>query len=146
MKVTHSCPTLCDPTDYEILQARILEWVYPLQWDLPSPGDLPNPGIKPRSPTLQVDSLQAEPQGKPLDIEEAHFLLSQMRKENSGLDIAIINHLGCRSQTYTPLRCTKQVMPKELGSPEKVKRGGIHTLQTSLKEETLQLGLKNHYR
>ena len=31
-----------------------------------SPGDLPNPGIKPRSPALQVDSLPAEPQGKPL--------------------------------------------------------------------------------
>ena len=27
-------------------------------------GDLPNPGIKPSSPTLQVDSLPAEPQGK----------------------------------------------------------------------------------
>ena len=32
----------------------------------PSPGDLPNPGIKPRSPALQVDSLPAEPPGKPL--------------------------------------------------------------------------------
>ena len=31
---------------------------------VPSPGDLPNPGIEPRSPTLQVDSLPAEPQGK----------------------------------------------------------------------------------
>jgi len=31
----------------------------------PSPGNLPNPGIKPRSPSLQVDSLPAEPQGKP---------------------------------------------------------------------------------
>ena len=31
----------------------------------PSPGDLPNPGIKPRSPALQMDSLPAEPQGKP---------------------------------------------------------------------------------
>ena len=31
----------------------------------PSPGDLPNPGIKPRFPTLQADSLPAEPQGKP---------------------------------------------------------------------------------
>ena len=30
----------------------------------PSP-DLPNPGIKPRSPTLQVDSLSSEPPGKP---------------------------------------------------------------------------------
>ena len=31
----------------------------------PSPGDLPNPGIELRSPTLQVFSLPAEPQGKP---------------------------------------------------------------------------------
>ena len=31
----------------------------------PPPGDLPNPGIEPRSSTLQVDSLPAEPQGKP---------------------------------------------------------------------------------
>ena len=33
-------------------------------WNSPS-GDLPNPGIKPGSPTLQVDSLPAEPAGKP---------------------------------------------------------------------------------
>ena len=31
----------------------------------PPPGDLHNPGIKPGSPTLQVDSLPSEPQGKP---------------------------------------------------------------------------------
>ena len=31
---------------------------------LPSPGDLPNPGIEPRAPTLQADSLPAEPPGK----------------------------------------------------------------------------------
>ena len=31
----------------------------------PPPGDLPNPGIEPRSPTLQADSLPAEPLGKP---------------------------------------------------------------------------------
>ena len=31
----------------------------------PSPGDLSNPGIKPRSPTLQADSLPAESPGKP---------------------------------------------------------------------------------
>ena len=29
------------------------------------PGDLPDPGIKPRSPTLQADSLPSEPPGKP---------------------------------------------------------------------------------
>ena len=41
-----------------ILQAGILEWL-----PFPSPGDLPNPGIEPRSPTLQADSLPAEPPG-----------------------------------------------------------------------------------
>ena len=30
------------------------------------PGDLPYPGIKPRSPTLQADSLPSEPPGKPM--------------------------------------------------------------------------------
>ena len=29
-----------------------------------APGDLPKPGIEPRSPSLQVDSLPAESQGK----------------------------------------------------------------------------------
>ena len=63
MKVAQSCLTLWHPMDHTvhgILQARILEWV-----PFSSPGDLPNPGIKPRSPTLQADSLPAEPQGKP---------------------------------------------------------------------------------
>ena len=31
----------------------------------PTPGDLPNPGVELRSPVLRVDSLPAEPQGKP---------------------------------------------------------------------------------
>ena len=31
----------------------------------PPPGDLRNPGIKPRSSTLQADSLPSEPPGKP---------------------------------------------------------------------------------
>ena len=31
----------------------------------PSPGDLPNSETEPRSPTLQVDSLPVDPQGKP---------------------------------------------------------------------------------
>ena len=73
MKVTQLCLILCDPMDpYS-------------PWNSPGqntgvgshslfPGDLPNPGIEarsptlqaePRSPALQVDSLPAEPQGKP---------------------------------------------------------------------------------
>ena len=47
-------------TVHGIVQARILEWV-----PFPFPGDLPNPGIETRSPALQVDSLPAEPTGKP---------------------------------------------------------------------------------
>ena len=62
-----SCPILRDPMDcslpgssvHGILQARILEW------PCPPPGDLPKPDLKPRSPTLQVDSLPGEPSGKP---------------------------------------------------------------------------------
>ena len=45
-----------------------MEFSRPEYWSgypFPSPGDLPDPGIKPRSPTLQADSLPAEPQGKP---------------------------------------------------------------------------------
>ena len=47
-------------TVHGILRARILEWVA-----FPSPGDLPIPRTESRSPTLQTDSLSAEPQGKP---------------------------------------------------------------------------------
>ena len=63
VKIAQLCLTLCDLMDYTvhgILQARILEWVA-----FSFSGDLPNPGIKSRSPTLQVDSLPAEPLGKP---------------------------------------------------------------------------------
>ena len=35
----------------------------------PSPGDLPNPGLEPRFPASQVDSLPAEPQGKPINLK-----------------------------------------------------------------------------
>ena len=66
--VAQLCPTLCSPMEcsppdssvHEILQARILEWVAILFF-----RDLPNPVIKPRSPTLQADSLLSEPPGKP---------------------------------------------------------------------------------
>ena len=59
MKVTQLCPALCDPMDctvHGIFQARILVWVaFPF-----SRGS-----SQPRSPTLWVDSLLAEQQGKP---------------------------------------------------------------------------------
>ena len=43
----------------------------------PSPRDRPNPGIEPRSPSLQVDSLSAEPPGKPKDTGVGNLSLLQ---------------------------------------------------------------------
>ena len=45
-----------------------MEFSSPEYWNgqrFPSPEDFLNPGTEPRSPALQVDSLPAEPQGKP---------------------------------------------------------------------------------
>ena len=45
-----------------------MEFSRPGYWSVqifPTLGDLPKPGIEPKSPTLQVDSLPAEPQEKP---------------------------------------------------------------------------------
>ena len=45
----------------------------------PPPRGLPNPGIEPRSPTLQADSLPAEPQGKPsVDLYSSLILSSHL--------------------------------------------------------------------
>ena len=66
VKVVQSCPTLCDPMDYTvsgILQARILENVPEY---IPFSRGFSQSGIKLRSPALQVDSLPAEPPGKPI--------------------------------------------------------------------------------
>ena len=67
-EVTQSCPTLCDP--WTVAHQAPLSTGFARQeyWSglpFPSPGDLPDSGIEPRSPTLQVDSLPAKPQGKP---------------------------------------------------------------------------------
>ena len=69
MLVALSCPTFCDPMDYSppgssvygILQARQEHWS---GFPFPSPKDFPDPGIKPRSSTLQADSLLSEPPEK----------------------------------------------------------------------------------
>ena len=66
-------------------------------WSFPSPGDLPNPGIKPRSPALRVDSLPAEPQGKPKNTGVGSLSLFQQifptQDSNQGL-------LQCRRILY----------------------------------------------
>ena len=56
-----------------------MEFSRPENWSglpFPSPGNLPNPGKEPRSPTSQADSLPAELQGKPKNIEAGSLSLS----------------------------------------------------------------------
>ena len=63
VKVTKSCPTLCnlmDSTIHGILQARILEWVA-----FPYSRGSSHPGIRPRHPIVKADSSPAEQPGKP---------------------------------------------------------------------------------
>ena len=62
-----------DYIDHGILQARTLKWVaFPL-----SRGP-PNPGIDSRSPTLQADSLPAEPQGEVLNSKKPFYKLNRI--------------------------------------------------------------------
>ena len=55
------------------------------QQPFPSSGDLPNPQIEPWSPTLQADSLPAEPQGKPKNIGVGSLFSSPGKAGISGL-------------------------------------------------------------
>ena len=66
--VAQSCPAFCDPWTVASQAPLSMEFSRQKYWSgLPfsSPGNLPNPGIEPRSSTLQADSLQSEPPGKP---------------------------------------------------------------------------------
>ena len=57
-----------------------MEFSWPEYWSgqpFPSPEDLSNPGIEPRSPTLQADSLPAEPQGSPRILEWVAYPFSR---------------------------------------------------------------------
>ena len=64
VKVTQQCLTLYSPMDYtqSVEFSRLKYWS---GQPFPSTGDFPSPGIKLRSFALQVDSLPAEPPGKP---------------------------------------------------------------------------------
>ena len=69
-----------------------MEFPRPEYWSgllCPPPGNLPNPGIKPRSPTVQPDSLPTEPPGKPImdgpvTSSEFKLFLQQHYRKQSG--------------------------------------------------------------
>ena len=63
-----SCLTLCNPmlcTHQAPLNMGLSRQEHWSGLTFPTPGHLPKPGIEPVSPVLQVDSLPAEPSGKP---------------------------------------------------------------------------------
>ena len=62
-----------------------------------SPGDLPNPGIKPRSPTLQANSLPSGPLRKPKILEWVACLFS------SGSSWRKLGSSGCGGTLVLPL-------------------------------------------
>ena len=65
-----------------------------------SPGDLPHPRMEPGCPELQVDSLLAEPTGKPLGNircylkKKVHSQLSFRKLSSQGFSF-ISNSMGC---------------------------------------------------
>ena len=76
----------------------------------PSPGHLPNPGIEPMSPTLRVDSLPAEPQGRPKSTGVSSLCLLQQIFPTQELNR---DHLYCRRSLPTEL----SGKPLKSGSP-----------------------------
>ena len=76
---SESCSVVSDSLrPHGILQARILEWIA-----FPFSGDLPNPGIEPRSPALQVDTIQwvlAYSQSRATTTTNSRILWSPKRK------------------------------------------------------------------
>ena len=69
VKIAQSRPTLCPTLQTVALEAPLsMELSREEYWSglpFPSPGNLPDPEIKPRSHTMQADSLPSEPPGKP---------------------------------------------------------------------------------
>ena len=107
------------------------------EWPFHFPGDLPHPGIKLGSPALQVDSLPAEPQGKPKNTGMGSLPLLQQifptQELNQGL-------LHCRQILY---KLSYQ------GSPMKVKEKEKADLKLNIQKtvtDFIFLRLQNHCR
>ena len=134
LKVTQSCPTLCNPVEYTvhgILQARILECiVFPF-----CKGSSQTKDRRPKSPALQADSLPAEPQGKPKNTGVGSLSLLQRlfptQESNGGL-------LQCRQILY---QLSYQGSPTP--SKKKKKKVGIPFLHHGTKAKDVLEERKN---
>ena len=98
-KVTQSCPTLCNPTDYTvhgILQERIQEWVaFPFSRE----------SSKPRSPALQEDSLSAELPGKKAILQGTEMCFLSFFLKNTAQMILVFIILFLLIYTFTLRLC-----------------------------------------
>ena len=69
VKLTQSCPILCDSVDCSLQTSLSIGFPKQEYWSglpFPSSGDLPDLEIEPGPPVLQADSLPSEPPGKSL--------------------------------------------------------------------------------
>ena len=94
----------------------VLEFSRPGYWSgqpFPSPGGLPNPEIEPRSPTLQADSLPADPQGKPKNtgVGTLYFLqgIFPTQESNQGLLHCRQTSLVAQTIKHLPIMLETQV-------------------------------------
>ena len=105
-----------------ILQTRVLEWVA-----LPFSRDLPNPGIEPRSPTLQADSLPAEPAGKPSIDGTKSKIVGVATRPFRPLSNIVFHGLYCvlrNSTTWSSLRTQGNGTPLQYSCLENPMDGG----------------------
>ena len=69
----------------------VIPWTMEFSRIEPNPGIEPKPGTEPRSPTLQADSLPAEPPGKPKNTGVGSLSLLQglfpTQESNQGLQL-----------------------------------------------------------
>ena len=111
VKVAQSCRTLCDSTEYTghgILKARILEWVA-----MPSSrgSSQPRDGTQVRS-ALHLDSLPAEPPGKP---------------KNTGVgSLSLLQRIFLTQESNRALLHCRRTLPAE--PPGKPKNTGVGSL------------------
>ena len=119
--VAQSCPTLCNPMDCNVPGSSVhgdspgknigvgchalLQGIFPTQGS--------NPGLKPRSPALQVDSLQSKPPKKPkntgvgcLSLRQGIFLTQEL---NQGLVHyqQILHQLSCQGSMRSTLNLNR---------------------------------------
>ena len=64
-------------------------------WPCPPPGDLPNPGIKPRSPTLLMNSSPSEPPGKPKNTR-----VGSLSRLQGNFQIQELNWVSCIADRF----------------------------------------------